>query len=150
MTNVAMDGIIFELQIRGGISRVYHEILPRICEMDSSIRVDLYTGSRLRQEPPSHEQIQCHTVWAPQRLLKPERVWQNVRNEVRRFFMDRAIGSGKGRIWHSTYYTLPHHWDGATVVTVHDVLCEDLKEFFPRASMNNIEHSRGARCNKLI
>ncbi len=138
MINVAMDGLVFELQIRGGISRVYQEILPRMCGMDSSVLIDLYVSSRLRQELPAHEQIRRHRVWAPQRFLKPERTWRKVRSEVRRYSVGWATGCGRGRVWHSTYYTLPRHWEGTTVVTVPDTIYEDLKEFFPKPADEHI------------
>jgi glycosyltransferase involved in cell wall biosynthesis len=51
-------------------------------------------------------------LWGKQALLVTqlvERLW---------------VGNGAGKIWHSTYYTMPSKWRGAQVVTVVDMIYE--------------------------
>jgi len=45
------------------------------------------------------------------------------------------VGSAKGRIWHSTYYTVPHlSWDGPIVITVVDMNYETFPEYIYNAT----------------
>ena len=89
-----IDGKIFELQARGGISRIFQEIIPRICETEP---IDLLVSKTPRQELPTHSNL---------RLF-------NKQNQLD----DKAI-------WHSSYYTLPKKWRGPIVITVADLIYE--------------------------
>lgn len=40
------------------------------------------------------------------------------------------LGSGKDKIWHSTYYTIPKKWKGRSVVTVHDMVHERFPDLY--------------------
>ena len=42
-----MDGIVYQWQFHGGISRLYSEILPRMCDLDDSLRIILLTEGTL-------------------------------------------------------------------------------------------------------
>ena len=68
---VVVDGYIFQKQARGGISRLYHEILPIMCDMDNELKSQIFdpiviqslkiapsqTASMLPVSPPSHSQL---------------------------------------------------------------------------------------------
>jgi len=119
-----VDGLIYQMQFRGGISRLYSEILPRMCDLDDSLRITLFTEGRLKQELPKHRHITHLAIPPMKRYLRPRRVWRAIVPQARRFVRRLWIGSGKGQVWHSTYYTLPERWDGVQVVTVHDMIHE--------------------------
>jgi glycosyltransferase involved in cell wall biosynthesis len=121
-----MDGVIYQLETMGGVSRHFNEILPRICDLDSDLQVHLFTDGPLQQQPPKHERIQL--------LQTHNTSLVRSRSTLRRMFLPVARmgtrmlegikGSGRGEIWHSTYYTLPKNWQGKQVTTLHDAVHE--------------------------
>lgn len=130
MMRIAVDGLVYQEQSSGGISRLYREILPRMCDLDDSLRVTLFTEGRLRQALPKHHHI-AHVPLPPmRRYLRPRRLWEPVVPHARRLARRLWMGSGKGKVWHSTYYTLPESWDGPQVVTVHDMIHERFSHLF--------------------
>jgi len=54
---VVVDGIIYQLQARGGISRMYNEILPRMCQHDNNFHVQLLETDLPLQPIPRHPNI---------------------------------------------------------------------------------------------
>lgn len=120
------------MQSSGGISRLYNEILPRMCDLDDSLRITLFTEGRLKQELPKHRQITHLAIPPMKRYLRPRRVWGPVIPRARRFVRRLWVGRGRGQVWHSTYYTLPEQWDGAQAVTVHDMIHERFSHLFNR------------------
>ena len=128
---IIVDGIIYELQAKGGISRIYNEILPRMCALDSALQIALITQSGpLQQELPQHPCITHRTPPSLQRFLRPRRFWVYHLSSVRKIEQALRLGSGKGKIWHSTYYTMPGRWRGKTVVTVYDMIQERFPNFY--------------------
>lgn len=127
-----VDGVIFQNQSRGGVSRIYSEILPRMCEQDDSLRIALLLKERraLRQPLPAHPSITHVTVPHIDPYLRPARLWGSNAAKVRRLVDRLWIGDGAGKIWHSTYFTQPESWRGAQVVTVVDMIYERYPNLF--------------------
>jgi len=126
--NVVVDGVIYQKQSRGGISRLFNEIIPRMCDMDDSLHVQLLTEGRLKQALPQHAHVECRPIVPVARYLRPRRLWRAVAPRARQLAIRLRIGRGVGQIWHSTHYTLPEQWEGRQVVTVVDMI----RELFPR------------------
>ena len=128
--NLIIDSIIYQLQATGGISRIYSEILPRMCDIDDSLRITLLTNKEPRQALPDHPHILHQATPQIERYLRPRFMWKlflpRAEEIVRRFW----IGRGKGQIWSSTYYTAPKCWDGLKVVTVPDMIHERFADLF--------------------
>ena len=124
---VVVDGVIYQLQVHGGISRLYSGILARMCDLDDSLYITLLTEGKLKQSLPEHGRIIHRVIPRVHRYLRPKRVWKPIIPAVRRFVRRLWIGRGEGQIWHSTYFTMPIRWGGAQVVTVYDMIYE----FFP-------------------
>ena len=142
---VVVDGIIYQRQSHGGISRLFSEILPRMCDMDDLLRITLLTEGKLRQSLPEHQRI-IHRVIPPvRRYLRPGRVWKPVIPPVRRSVRRLWIGRGEGQIWHSTYYTLPEPWDGLQVVTVVDMIHEHFADMLDRPKNDQFREQK-RRC----
>ena len=127
---VVMDGIIFELQSRGGISRVYQEILPRMCEMDERLKISLFADRRTKQTLPQHPQIDRVNIPTLRRYLRPASIWMPVLTKVRDSARQHRLGDGSGQIWHSTYYTYPENWAGNQLVMVDDLIYELFASLF--------------------
>jgi glycosyltransferase involved in cell wall biosynthesis len=127
---VVVDGIIYQLQPHGGISRIFSEILPRMCTMDDSLRVTVLREGTLRHSLPEHGGITYRAIPPVLRYLRPRRAWKPIIPPARRFVRRLWIGQGEGRIWHSTYFTMPGRWDGPSVVTVADMVYERFPDLF--------------------
>ena len=129
---LVVDGVIFQYQARGGVSRIYSEILPRMCEQDPSLRIALLLKERRapRQPLPVHPAITYVSVPHVDPYLRPARVWGSNAAKVRRFVDRLWVGDGAGKIWHSTYFTQPDSWRGAQVVTVVDMIYERYPNLF--------------------
>lgn len=132
MLEVIVDGVIFQFQSRGGVSRIYSEILPRMCEQDESLRITLVTkeGRPLLQPLPEHRQISRREIPHLDPYLRPWRLFGRFAPTVKRVMDKVCIGDGRGKIWHSTYFTQPYRWRGTQVVTVVDMIYELYPNFF--------------------
>ena len=145
---VVIDGIIYQLQSHGGVSRIFTEILPQICGIDESLHITLFSSGPLRQSLPSHPRIHHHTIHSVECLLRPTRLWGPIIPAAQETARRLWLGRIKGAIWHSTYYTMPYPlsrlpWDGPTVVTVVDMI----HERFPQYLSDYAEfHERKRRC----
>jgi glycosyltransferase involved in cell wall biosynthesis len=123
---IQMDGVIYQLETKGGVSRHFNEILPRICDLDSDLQVHLFTDGPLQQQPPDHERIyhlRSQTA-SHLRSKSPVRRMLLPFSRLRSRLVEAMKGSGRGEIWHSTYYTLPKNWQGKQVATLHDTVHE--------------------------
>lgn len=142
---VVVDGEIYSWQRRGGISRIYNEVLPRMCRSAPELRVQLLTdSSHLAQSPPTHPQIH-HRRIPDLRLLRPRRLFAPFTPVFERA-VRRCYNTGaKNRIWHSTYYTLPQHWKGITIVPVYDLLHFRFAAAF-NTPHDDAERKRMSRC----
>jgi len=128
---VILEGKIFEEQSLGGISRIYHEILPRICHMDEQISFSIPTSGRLMQCLPSHPQIISYPSRFPvHRLLRPQTIFWQLQDYLRAKLQISSIHLNKNTIWHATYFQLPNWWEGSKVTTVYDLIHEKFPHFF--------------------
>ena len=119
MLHVTMDAVIYQLQARGGISRLYSELLPRMCAQDPALRVEMLSTAAA-QTLPQHPQISLRRMPSIRGGLLPRPALAALNGALRQ----QAIGLGVGRVWHSTYFTRPRLWKGAQVVTVYDMIPE--------------------------
>jgi len=134
--NIVMDAIIYQMQAYGGISRLYNEILPRMCDMDNSLHVTLLTDGKCLQPLPKHRNIHRKFIIPPVHfLLRPGRLWNRILPQARSLMWKAWQGNGQGQIWHSTYYTYHTSWKGKQVITVHDMI----HEHFPNLLCRNID-----------
>ena len=143
---VVIDGLIYQCLAHGGIPRLYDEILPRMCEMEKALSIELLTSGRLLHPLPLHASIHQRSLPPVDRVLRPQRLWGPVVWSIRELIQRLSVGSGKGRIWHSTYYTkLGRWWDGRSVVTVLDMIHERFTHLFS-GSFNEQFRQRKRQC----
>jgi len=142
---VIVDGIIYQYQSYGGISRLYSEILPRMCTMDDSIHISLLTSVGLNTPLPVHSHI--HQCYLPpvERFLRPTQLWWPFITHIRVSIARLKMKIAKGSIWHSTYYTMLPKWDGPVVVTVVDMIYERFGHLF-NGLMNDLFRTQKRRC----
>ena len=130
---VVVDGIIYQRQSHGGISRLFSEILPRMCDLDDSLQITLLAPEWPKQPLPSHPHIRQLRPFPIERLLRPGRIWKAVLPWAREIAQRLRVGNEPGRIWHSTYYTMLRGWNGPFVLTVVDMTYERFAHLFTGA-----------------
>jgi len=126
--DIVVDGIIFALQKTGGISRVFRNQLPLVCDLDPEVRVTLCLDRRLLQAAPTHRSIRpAQLAWPPQ-IPSPvgpsQWLWTKAVSSGRRVSLPMRFSSARSCIWHSTFFTRPLVWRGPEVVTVYDMVHE--------------------------
>ena len=127
---IVVDGLIYQLQAHGGLSRLYNEVFPRLCEMEAAFQVVVLTSGQLRQTPPKHPRLRHQALLPVDSLLRPARFWQPVSLRARAWVQQTWLKGARGRVWHSTYYTLLEPWEGPKVVTVADMIHEHVPQLF--------------------
>jgi len=130
ISNVIVDGIIFEQQAYGGASRIFYEILPRMCDEDENLLITLLSSGSPRQTLPLHPHIKHQSLLPIDRLLQPGKFFWLQKQHIRSWVQYLYISDSTNRIWHSTYYTLPTRWKGSIVVTVLDFINERFPQSF--------------------
>jgi glycosyltransferase involved in cell wall biosynthesis len=129
---VIIEGLIFELQSIGGISRIFHEILPRMCELEPQLEIILVTQEKLMQPLPTHQKIYHKKVLSIDKILRPKKFWNRYKDDIRSAMESLLRVEGEKKIFHTTYYTYPSRWKGVIVSSVYDMIHEIYKEkYFP-------------------
>ena len=127
---VVIDGIIFQTERHGGVSRLFYGIMPRMGAFDQNARFLLYTDGPPLQRLPDHPRIIQKKSFPIYAFLKPRRLWALWTPAIRQVLQRMVIGDGQGAIWHSSFFTLPKGWKGKQVVTVHDMIHEKFPHLF--------------------
>jgi glycosyltransferase involved in cell wall biosynthesis len=130
--HVVVDGIIYEQQRHGGISRIFREVLPRLCNIDDTVTVTLLTSKEESSRPnelPAHAHIHHQALLPPAWLIRKRKLWW-LTPHVRALAQQHYLKRDRIGIWHSTYYTLLEPWDGPVVVTVADMIYERFRLLF--------------------
>ena len=129
--NIIVDGKIFQDQKFGSISRIYHEILPKICAASPNISLQIFCDffyGDLKQPLPSHQQITPILMPFYSRSNLPNKV---INKLLRELWLMKENSLKKAEIWHSTYFTLPHTNKIPYIVSVYDMISELFIDEFP-------------------
>ena len=120
-----VDGIIYLYQKYGGISQLYTEILPRLCELEPELTITLLTHPNGSPDClPQHERIIHQSIPNVHRFFRPHRFWNPYYSQICQLAVMAFLGRSKGKIWLSTYYTSPIFWTGSQVLVAHDFIYE--------------------------
>jgi glycosyltransferase involved in cell wall biosynthesis len=150
---VVIDGVVYQLQSRGGISRIFSEVLPRMCDIDETLRITLFTQGWLKGVLPQHQHIIHRSIPSVRKYLRPSCVWQFVLPGIERFIHKLWIGTGKRKIWYSTFYTVPTRWDGRLITSVYDMIHERYCDFYNGANSDKFRERKRrsiTRADKVI
>ena len=137
-----VDGFIYQYQRFGGVSRIFTEILPRMCEIDPTLQITVFTSGRCQQNIPAHPGIKHQALLPIDDLFNLRRRWYPFQQPARRLVQWTTIGRSKGAVWHSTYFTMPIRWDGPIVITIYDMIYERYPDLFPSASQERIRKQK--------
>ena len=115
---------------------MYNEILPRMCMLDDTLDINLLTHNQALGQTPNHPQIRRkivpgRTIYIPRFRRFVRTIERKINGVLQSRSSDRWYPShGKGRIWQSTYYSVPPRWAGPAVVTIHDLAFFKFPEIF--------------------
>ncbi|MFH2101996.1 MAG: glycosyltransferase family 1 protein [Chloroflexota bacterium] len=132
---IVVDGSVFHLQPYGGVSNIYNETLPRICDIGTDVLVYLVLQPQLvSRKIPEHSHIKRISI-PPLYTLKPWRIWRYFTSPSLHLFYKKQVinfhvGHIKKTIYHSTYYETIPDWHGPQVVSVYDLIYEKFFDFF--------------------
>ena len=126
---VVVDGIIFELNPRGGVARIYQEILRRMGDLEPMLQIHLLSNRRGYEI--GHPSIAPLMLVPPfERLLRPRRILGGVSTFAANGVKRRVTRRLNTNIWHPTYYTWLEGWRGPQIFTVYDMLYERYEHLF--------------------
>lgn len=144
--HITVDGVIYQYQATGGISRLFTETLPRVCSLDEAVKMTLFTTGHLMQQLPAHPRIRHLRIADPTPYLRPAALWRPFEGRARQAWFGLSVGSGRGGIWHSTYFTRPPKtWKGLQAVTMPDMIYERFPDLFTGAGSDRFREER-KRC----
>lgn len=128
--NVLFDTIIYSLQSKGGISRMFSELIPRMKKLDSSLDISYLVTSILIQPLPDLGTSQIYDISYLEEFLRPRRFWENSYPKIKNFFTKNLTHPSRESIFHSTYFTDIDGWKGKKVVSVYDMAYEKFPNLF--------------------
>lgn len=141
---LVVDGEIFTRQAHGGISRLYVETLPLLCDLNSDLVTVIITDGRLRQPVPTHAQIVHRRVPRFETMLRPGRLFKSAVASLKQRARISYAGSPAHAVWQTTYYTPPERWAGAFAVIFHDLIEERFPEFFNQSHHEAVRRRKAA------
>jgi glycosyltransferase involved in cell wall biosynthesis len=127
---VIVDGIIYQHQVFGGISKIYNAILPRMCEMDSTLELSIFHTSKPLQSIPEHASIHQIRLPAIEYFFRPHRYLYKLGYSARMQLAKNYFKNYTNTIWHSTYFTHISEWSGPLLITVYDMIYERYHNIF--------------------
>ena len=160
--SLVVDGIIFQKSPHGGIARVFRELLPRLCDLEPGLKIDLLIDGPVESCLPVHPRIRVRKTLPFRQKALTQGVWRTTLYPLRRLggeawnrLRQLWIGRGRNRLWHSTFFTFAPDWQGREVVTIHDMIPErfpqlmndPLDELGRQQKRRCVERARAIICN---
>lgn len=130
MPDIVLDGLIFQNQKHGGISRIYQEVLPRISAFHPEFQITIATSRNLKQPLPQGKTISRRKLFPIDWVTRPANVWWPITAHLRNRVYGWQLRDKNQGIWQSTFYTTAAGWKGPTVVTVYDMVLEVFSSLF--------------------
>ena len=133
--HLVVDGIIFENNPYGGIARVFNNVLPIMCDMNSALKITLFLRNNRYANLSEHNQISTILLGDVYKL-RPWRLWQPYFKTIQNLNLKILTKNSKNKIWLSTYFSRPQFkWRGKEVVWVFDMIHELFPEIMPNSSV---------------
>jgi len=101
-----------------------------MCQADETLDITLLMTGQSQQTLPHHPHIHVRSTPQIERFVKPHLVWRYPIRMLKEWWLRLSIGRTEGKIWHSTYFTMPKMWRGVIVVTVVDMIYELFPHLF--------------------
>jgi glycosyltransferase involved in cell wall biosynthesis len=151
MVHLFLDTLIYSMQQFGGISRIFNEILPRMCDLEPSLHVTLLKFGEHVQTPAAHPQITQYDARILSTTAYQNRLWRFGAPKINKITARLKLGDTRRKLWHSTYFGYLPFWQGPYVVTVHDMIHERYPDLFMDADLVIKKKRREiARADRII
>ena len=132
--NLLVDGRIYLSKTKGGVARIFNNILPIICDLDSEILITLFFTNQPQIEYPEHRQIRSLNLKRVN-YLRPNRLFAKVNRQLQLIELMKYVQNTEDHIWISTYYTSPSFfWKGKKVQIVYDLIYEKFPDQLQNSS----------------
>lgn len=129
---LVVDGTVFERETPGGISRLFTNVLPLLCNLDSKLRIQFFFMKTPGIPYPTHKQIAVYLPKTIQKYLRLFRLTKSQKLSFQKKFLQIWLQNTQKKVWLSTYFTLPpEYWRGKQVVMVHDFIYELFPNYIP-------------------
>lgn len=125
--DVIVDGYIYSAQKKGGISRIFNEVLPILCSLDSSLSIKILMQARKFDLNGQIEQI---IIPNPEKYFRPWSLWKEFHPILNGLLLKQRIKQTKNNVFHSTYYRSLKGWQGRQVLSVYDLIHEKYPSLF--------------------
>lgn len=126
--DIYVDAFSYSYQSQGGVSRIYDELLPRMCNYEKDIHINMFQSNQLFRQLPQHQNITETIYPSVEKYMRPWRLWKPIIPHIQDLYIRVNIGATKNKIYHSTYYTTLPFWKGPKVVMVYDMIHEKFPE----------------------
>jgi glycosyltransferase involved in cell wall biosynthesis len=129
--HLLISGHVFSQQSFGGISRVFKEVLPLMCDLDKRLHVSLLLSTAMSKDLLSHEQI-CFLpgLFVSDAIgLRPSFL-KRCLDRLQRLFILMTWDTRIPTIWFASYYRSPIRRKGPVVIFVADIIHELYPEIF--------------------
>lgn len=125
---ILVDGTIFDSYPRGGIARLFREVMRRACELREDIQFCIFCEEHALAHVPRHERIFI--------VLRPKLRWSRLPFKGRRFAWQvrryiQALVAFEADLFHSTFYSTCPVPNVASVATVYDLIDWEFRFFCP-------------------
>jgi len=124
---VVIDGYIYQVQKMRGISRIFNEVLPLICELDESISLKVILHAR---KSDLSEQVGQIIIPKLDKYLLPHGLWSDLYPFLNNLLVNQKVKNTRDTIFHSTYYRSLAGWGGKQIFSVYDLIYEKYPEAF--------------------
>lgn len=127
--NVMLDGSVFAWQKRGGISRIYAEMIPRVAELADDIALTLAIQGKPKSRMLEQVKIPRSSIPDVAATRRPWRFWSRAAPLMNVVLARRYWSRCRMDVFHPTYYTAPPI-DAPSFCFVYDMLFELFPECF--------------------
>lgn len=129
---IGVDGSVLCMPPRGGITRTYAEILPRICAADPEMGIDLFVVGRPAWLPSPLPNLQVHSCLRFKEALRPRRVLGRFAPRATGLSYSLSWAAGHVDLWHSTYFEVPLRPRVPVIVSNYDLVYWVCRTIFAR------------------
>ena len=131
---IIIDGYIYQYQAYGGISRIFENLIPRLCDKDDKLSIQMFLNYIPMKSLPKHPQIKILDMWKKYRFDPFWRISKRKNSRYYNYVLQKELRYSRETVWFSTYYTFPsYYWKGYQIVLVHDFIYEMFPDLLPES-----------------
>lgn len=131
---IIIDSCIYKYQTFGGISRIFDNLIPRLCDLNDKLSIKMFINYLPTKSLPNHPQIEILDLWKKYRFNPLWRLSKRINSRYYNYILQKEMSYSRETVWFSTYYTIPsYYWKGYQIVLVHDLIYEMFPDLLPES-----------------